>query len=112
MDVNVTGRHIEVGESLREHVNVKLNEIAHKYFSNTINASVTVSKEAHNFIVDCHLHAPKNTDLQSRGEAAEVYAAFESAAEKIEKQLRRFKRRIKNHHNSINKEHIELDEDS
>ncbi len=105
MDVSVTGRKIEVGDALREHIGDKINAIADKYFSRTIDASVVIAKEGHQFVVNCHLHAPKSTNLQSHGEANEVYAAFDLAAEKIEKQLRRYKRRIKNHHNLGGKEH-------
>jgi ribosomal subunit interface protein len=105
MEVSVTGRKIEVGDALRVHVSDKINSITGKYFSRTVDASVVIAKEGHNYKVNCHLHAPKSVNLQSQGEAGEVYAAFDLAAEKIEKQLRRYKRRIKNHHKLGGKEY-------
>lgn len=105
MDINVTGRHIEVGDALRTHVNDKMDAIAEKYFSRVVDGSVVISKEGHLFIANCHLHAPNSVNMQSHAEAGEVYAAFDLAAEKIEKQLRRYKRRIKNHHHSGGKEY-------
>ena len=105
MEVSVTGRKLEVGEALREYISDRINSIADKYFSRTVDASVVVAKEGHQFKVNCHLHAPNSTNMQSHAEASEVYAAFDLAAEKVEKQLRRYKRRIKNHHNPGGKEY-------
>jgi ribosome hibernation promoting factor len=103
MDISVTGRKVDIGESLKNHIIERLNAAADKYFNRSIGASVTVSKEAHLFMVDCHFHASQGVKFQSRGSAEDVYAAFDEAAEKVEKQLRRYKRRIKNHHVSGNK---------
>jgi len=111
MDIVVTGRKIEVGESLQAHIREKLQAIADKYFSRAVNASVTLSKNGYSFGADCHLHAPNNVVLQSHGEASEPYVAFDDAAEKMEKQLRRYKRKIKNHHVSGGK-NVEPPEES
>ena len=102
MEIQITGRKMDVGASLKDHIEGRLHEGTSKYFSRSIDAQVNVSKNGHGFRVDCSLHANKGLKLQSHAEAAEVYEAFDSAAEKIEKQLRRYKRRIKNHHNSQN----------
>ena len=91
---------MNVGEALTEHVEDRLEDIADKYFSRTIDASATFAKEGHIYRADVSFHANQGVNLQSRGEADDSYAAFELAAEKIEKQLRRYKRRIKNHHTS------------
>lgn len=98
MEISVSGRSIEVGEAFKEHIIEKLEDITEKYFSRVVDSSVVVSKEGHQYKINCHMHAPNNVIMQSSGEASEVYAAFDIAVEKIEKQLRRYKRRIKNHH--------------
>ena len=98
MEINVTGRKMNVGEALTTHVEDRLAIIVDKYFSRTIDASVTFATEGHTFRADVSCHASQGVNLQSRGEADDPYAAFEAAAEKVEKQLRRYKRRIKNHH--------------
>ncbi len=98
MDISVTGRKVDIGESFKTHIIERLNAATGKYFNRSIDASVTVSKEGHLFMVDCQLHANQGVKFQSHAGAEDVYAAFDDAAEKVEKQLRRYKRRIKNHH--------------
>eukprot|EP01005_Ploeotia_sp_CARIB1_P001443 NODE_372_length_897_cov_474.115584_g364_i0.p1 GENE.NODE_372_length_897_cov_474.115584_g364_i0~~NODE_372_length_897_cov_474.115584_g364_i0.p1 ORF type:complete len:196 (+),score=25.60 NODE_372_length_897_cov_474.115584_g364_i0:197-784(+) len=98
MDINVTGRKMNVGDALTNHVEDRLSSVADKYFSRTIDATTTFAKEGHTYRSDVSFHANQGINLQSRGEADDPYAAFEMAAEKVEKQLRRYKRRLKNHH--------------
>ncbi|WP_417459479.1 ribosome hibernation-promoting factor, HPF/YfiA family [Kordiimonas sp.] len=100
MDINVTGRKMNVGAALTSHVEERLEAVAEKYFSRTIDSTTTFVKEGHLYRVDISLHANQGISLQARGEADEPYVAFENATEKIEKQLRRYKRRLKNHHHA------------
>jgi len=99
MDINVTGRKMNVGEALTAHVEDRLAIVSDKYFNRSIDASTTFAKEGHSYRTDISLHPNQGVNLHSRGEAEDPYAAFELAAEKVEKQLRRYKRRLKNHHN-------------
>lgn len=89
---------MNVGEALTTHVEDRLTSIAEKYFSRSIEANTVFSKENHLHRVDIHFHANQGIQLQARSEAEDVYAAFDAAADKVEKQLRRYKRRLKNHH--------------
>lgn len=98
MDISITGKQMSVGDAFRSYVETRINEASEKYFTRTIDANVTATKNAHLFRVDCSLHTASGINLQSHGEHTDVYAAFDEAAERIEKQLRRYKRRIKNHH--------------
>ena len=100
MEIHVTGRHIDIGASFRSHVEERLNTLADKFFNGSIDGSVTVSKDGPFYSVDCLLHPLQGINLQSRCQGEDVYGAFDVAAEKLEKQLRRHKRRIKNHHHS------------
>ena len=104
MDINVTGRKMNVGEALTAHVEDRLALVSDKYFNRSIDASTTFAKEGHNYRTDISLHPNQGINLHSRAEADDPYAAFELAAEKVEKQLRRYKRRLKNHHNSPSRE--------
>ncbi len=99
MQINITGRKMNIGEALTSHVEDRLTAGVSKYFSRSIDAAVTIGHEGRVFKADCHLHAPPGLNMRSHAEADDVYAAFDAAAEKLEKQLRRYKRRIKNHHN-------------
>lgn len=100
MDINVSGRKINVGEALTTHIEGRLESIADKYFNRSIDADVTLNKEGHLYRVDVSLHPDSGIKLQSRGEADDPYAGFEEAADRVEKQLRRYKRRITNHKHS------------
>lgn len=106
MDINVTGRKMNVGEALTQHVQDRLGMVSEKYFDRSIDASTTFAKEGHLYRADVSLHPNQGVNLHSRGEADDPYAAFEEAAEKVEKQLRRYKRRLKNHHNTPGREAV------
>ena len=98
MEINVTGRKMNVGDALTSHVEAGLVTIADKYFTRSIDATATFAKEGHLYRTDISLHANQGINLQGRGEADDPYVSFDLAAEKVEKQLRRYKRRLKNHH--------------
>lgn len=100
MNVSICGRNIEIGRSFYVHATDRIKGAANKYFERSIDASVTVSKEGPMYNVECNLRAPKGVHMHSRAKASEIYASFDLAADKLEKQLRRFNRRIKNHHDS------------
>lgn len=100
MQVTVSGKHIDVGQSLRDRVEDQLIEVITKYFEHAISADVVFSKSRHLFRVDIIVNEGTGTNTYIKGSAEEddIYLCFEKATEKMEKQLRRYKRRIKNHH--------------
>ena len=100
MDIRVSGHQIDTGEALRGHVDTRLTGIAEKYFSRAISAQVTFGKgpHDHSFICDVVAHVPQGVVLKGHGAAAGAHAAFDQAADRIEKQLRRYKRRLKDRH--------------
>jgi len=89
---------MNVGEALTSHAEAGLITIADKYFTRSIDATATFAKEGHLYRTDISLHANQGINMQGRAEADDPYVAFDLAAEKVEKQLRRYKRRLKNHH--------------
>lgn len=98
MKIQVSGRRLDVGDALRGHVEERMAAIAEKFLDNTIDCQVTVGKENHLFHADCALHLPHGVHLQAEARAGDARAAFEAVAERIEKQLRRYKRRLKDRH--------------
>jgi len=98
MQVQVTGKHIDVGDALRTHVTDRLEAAAEKYLGQATDAHVVFSKEGHEFQADCTLRLGHGVVLQSKDRAGDIYACFDGAADKIEKRLRRHKRRLKDHH--------------
>lgn len=99
MEIRVSGHQLETGEALRTHVETRLGAIADKYFSKAISAQATFGRAPHDkFSCDIVAHVMQGLILKGRGEANEARIAFDSAAEKIEKQLRRYMRRLQNRH--------------
>lgn len=100
MDIRVSGHQIDTGEALRGHVDTRLSGIAEKFFSRAISAQVTFGKGPydHSFTCDVVAHVPQGVVLKGHGAGAIAHAAFDQAADRIEKQLRRYKRRLKDRH--------------
>ncbi len=101
MEIRVSGHQVDTGEALREHVRERMNAIADKYFARAISANVTFSKGPHdfNFCCDIFAHVMQGVILKATTEAADAHPAFDQAADKIEKQLRRYMRRLKDRNN-------------
>jgi len=105
MQLSVKGKQIDVGDALRNHVEAQLKEITSKYFSETLDAQVTFSREAHLFRADITVHAGRGILLQANANADEPYPAFDQAASRIAQRLRRYKNKIKHHnHESVRQE--------
>jgi ribosomal subunit interface protein len=101
MEIRVSGHQIETGEALQSHVSDRMNAIADKYFSRAIGAHATFGKGPHDsFQCDIVAHVMQGLVLKGHGQAQDAHVAFEGAAERIEKQLRRYMRRLKDRHAS------------
>ncbi|MBB6252478.1 ribosome hibernation-promoting factor, HPF/YfiA family [Nitrospirillum iridis] len=98
MHIIVKGKQLDVGESLRTHVETTLTGLVEKYFSNPLEATVVLSREAHLYKADIQAHVGRGIILQAYAEATEPYPAFDDAAERVAKRLRRYKRRLRDHH--------------
>ncbi len=98
MEIQVSGKNIDLGDALQTHVSDRLSEGVQKYFGNGAEAIVTFTKERH--LVECEMtaHLYSGVFLAAHGDGGDAYAAFETALEKLEKRVRRYKRRLKNHH--------------
>jgi len=94
----ITGKQIDIGEALQTHVQTELGEMFGKYAGRPTDATVTFSKSGAEFVCEAVVHLSTGLTTQAKGHAHEIYAAFESAREKMDKQLRRYKRRLKDHH--------------
>ena len=97
MDIRVSGHQVDVGETLRGRVEQRLTAIADKFFSRVISAQVTFGKGPHDHGFTCEIlaYAPNGVVLKGTDRAADATAAFDSCAEKVEKQIRRYTRRLK-----------------
>ena len=97
MDIRVSGHQVDTGEILRQRVEQRLSAIADRYFSRMISAQVTFGKGPHDHGFTCEIiaYVPNGVVLKGTDKAADAHAAFESAAEKVERQLRRYTKRLK-----------------
>jgi ribosomal subunit interface protein len=103
MQLSVTGKQIDVGSALRLHIEKSLESAVAKYFDNAIEGAVVLAREGRLFRADISVHIGRGIMAQGHGEASEAYAAFDTAADRIAKRLRRYKRRLRNHHkNRVN----------
>ena len=100
MHIRVSGKQIDVGAALRTHVEQNLDAAAGKYFDRTVNANVVFSRNGHAYRCDASVHLSTGLTAQAHAVNDEIYAAFDQATDRIEKQLRRYKRRLKDHHRS------------
>ena len=98
MQLIVTGKQIDTSVVLREHVESSLGAILEKYFKTAIEAHVVFSKEAHLNRAEVSIHIGRRIVANAGASATETYAAFDAAAERIAKQMRRYKRRLRDHH--------------
>ena len=98
MNIHVNGKKIDVGVSLSSHVNLKVTELMSKYSISATDITATFSKDRYEYLCDISIHISTGMTAQSKGKANDVYDSFENSLEKIAKQLRRYKRRLKNHH--------------
>jgi len=99
MQLSITGKQIDIGTSLRSYVQTHLTQSVGKYFDRPVNGSVTFSRDGHEYRADCTVHLASGLHLQSQGRSTDIYASFDSAAQRMEKRLRRYKERIRDHHN-------------
>lgn len=97
MDLVVKGKQMDVGDSLLGHIEKKLRAGVGKYFDTAIDANVVVSRQKHGFRTDCSVHVGSGINVQGHGEANDAYASVDSATDRVEKRLRRFKRRLRDH---------------
>jgi ribosomal subunit interface protein len=98
MQVQVTGKHVDVGEALRTRVSDEISTSIGKYFDRGGGADVVVSREGHSFKVDCAVTLASGTQLTTHGVGGDAHLAFDAAIAKMQKRIRRYKNRLKDHH--------------
>ncbi|PTW43801.1 MULTISPECIES: ribosome hibernation-promoting factor, HPF/YfiA family [Rhodovulum] len=94
----ISGKQIDIGEALQTHVKDELSAAVSKYADRPTDANVVFSRNAHQYVCEATVHLSTGLTAQASAHATEIYAAFDSCCDKMEKQLRRHKRRLKDHH--------------
>lgn len=99
MRVQVAGRHVDVGQALQTKIIEELTIALEKYSSRASDAVVTVGKDGVYFTTDLSIHLDSGILMQAQGAGPDAHIAFETALEKLEKRVRRYRKRLKNHKN-------------
>ncbi len=99
MQIQIVSKGIDVSDALQEEISSRVEEGVSKYFNRPGEAYIAVAREGSGFRVTVSLHLPSGVMLQAQGEDGDAYKASDKAAEHLEKRLRRYKRKLKNHHN-------------
>ena len=97
MSLRISGKHMEIGDAFRNRIEGRIGEAIDKYFDGGFSGHVNVIKSGSRFTADCMIHLDSGMALQATGDAQEPIAAFDVAADRFEKRLRRYKRRLKSH---------------
>ena len=100
MDIRVSGKQIEIGEALPAQIRRRLAVAIEKHFSGMAEGNVVIMRDGAFYRTDCAVHLGSGTNLQTQGLAADPYKSSSEAIEKLEKRVRRYARRLKNHHRS------------
>ena len=98
MRYQISGKQIDIGSALQTHVESELSEILEKYAGRPTDAHVVFSKSGHEYVCEAVVHLSTGLTAQAAGHAHEIYAAFDACSEKMDKQMRRYKRRLKDHY--------------
>jgi ribosomal subunit interface protein len=97
MSFRVSGKNLDVGDALRERISDRIAETVSKYFDGGYSGHVTLAKDGFGFRTECAIHLDSKVTLHAEGMATDAYASADQAALRIEKRLRRYHRRLKDH---------------
>ena len=98
MQVKITGKHLDIGDALRSHIEERLQALRERYFEGSVHATMIIEKQRGRFLADCTLHLATGLVLQSHAVNADATAVADGALSHLEKQLKKYKQRLKDHH--------------
>lgn len=99
MSLRITGKQMDIGDAFRTRIEGRIREAVGKYFDGGFSGHVTVNKSGSGYSSDCVIHLDTGMMLQAAGDAQDPTASFDAAADRFEKRLRRYKRKLKSHNN-------------
>ncbi|MEN0041165.1 MAG: ribosome-associated translation inhibitor RaiA [Pseudomonadota bacterium] len=100
MSLRITGKQMDIGDALKGRIDDRITEAVDKYFGHGFGGHVVMEKQGSFFIADCKVHLDSGIELQTSAREPDAHGAFDKAAERIEKRLRRYHRKLKDHHNA------------
>jgi ribosomal subunit interface protein len=97
MTIKITGKNVDLGQSLRSYARGRIEAALGKYAGRPLSGQISLEKNHDGFLTQCAIHLASGLDMQSAGNGADAYGSVDSAVERLEKRLRRYKRRLKSH---------------
>jgi ribosomal subunit interface protein len=97
MSFRVSGKNLDVGDALRARINARIGEAMNKYFDGGYSGHATIARDGSGFRTECAVHLDSKITLHAEASAADAYASADQAALRVEKRLRRYHRRLKDH---------------
>lgn len=97
MALRISGKNLDIGDAFRSHAEARLGDALSKYFDGGFGGQVVLEREGSGFRTECTLHLDTGIVLQATGRAQEPHQSLDIAADRVEKRLRRYKRRLKDH---------------
>ena len=98
MQIKISGKHLDIGEALRQHIDARLQSFRERFFEGSVHGTVTLEKRRNFFLADCSLHLATGLHLQAHAENADPQSCVDAALSHLEKQLKKYKQRLKDHH--------------
>lgn len=98
MRYQISGKQIDIGDALQTHVKTCIDGVVAKFSQRPTDAMIIFSRSGHEYVSEATIHLSTGLTASAKASAPEIYSAFDSCCEKLEKQLRRYKRRLKDHH--------------
>ncbi len=98
MQIKITGKHLDIGDALRTHIETKLQSLRERFFEGTVHGNVVLEKRRNLFLTDCTIHLATGLVLQAHAEDGAAMSSADSALAHLEKQLKKYKQRLKDHH--------------
>ncbi len=99
MTIQVTGKNVDAGEAYKTYILDKISTVLEKYIGPEISGHVRLEKDKTGFRTNCSIRLRTGLQVEAHGEGADAYGSADAAIERLEKRIRRYKRRLKNHHN-------------
>ncbi len=98
MQIKINGKHLDIGEALRLHIETRLQSFRDRFFEGSVHGNVTLEKRRGFFLSDCSLHLATGLHLQAHAENTDAQSCVDGALSHLEKQLKKYKQRLKDHH--------------
>ncbi len=108
MVLRISGKNVDIGQALRQRIDETISAAVHKYFNGGYSGQITVSRSGRAFDTDCTLHLDTGIVFEARGSDMDAHLSFDQAAEKLDKRLRRYKRRLKDYKKTQSEQESEV----